>query len=59
MGWLVFSITTIFQLLRVQFSYSMLIGGGGDGGGGDGLRLQLLAGFQLLDLMQTVTLLLQ
>jgi len=59
MGWLVFSITTIFQLLRVQFSYSMLIDGGGDDGGGDGLRLRLLAGFQLLDLMQTVTLLLQ
>jgi hypothetical protein len=36
-------------------------GGGGDdrGGGGDRLRLQMQVGYQLLDLTQTVILLLQ
>ena len=33
--------------------------GGGDGGGGDRLRLQMQVGYQLLDLTQTVILLLQ
>ena len=70
MGWLVFSITNIFQFL--MFSYSSSSGGddgrgGGDdgrGGGDDGrgddggcLHPQMLAGFRLWDLRQTVTLL--
>ena len=67
MGWLV--ILSVFDVQLCSSGGGDDDGGGDDGGGDDGgrrndggggggrLRLQMLAGFQLLDLMQTVILL--